>query len=302
MNDYLYLAVQSWGDNVVSLRLLEELRGTAPVRVLGTRLTREIADVTGFDAFPVTVLPTDVLALYDVRVAGIQNAVRDFLRLRRAIAALAGAGTTVLFENHRRRGTHRLLQLASGGFRFAQPPAGVSAYEDRQTMLEQVLGRQIALPATRPPRASRRVVIAPGARMPFRAFPAVVMDNLLEYFTRRGSEICLVDATGDYERYRSRAQRYLARAPLAASVAEVRRADLAVVPDSLFLHLAYALAVPVLALVPPSIARAFYFAPPGLQELGLHASFEQAAHPRMLASYLDRVLGGLAPLAASPRM
>lgn len=291
MTDYVFLAAQAYGDNVISLRMLDELPGDLRLRVLGTRLTHEIAGLIGFRRFPVSVLPQGMLAVYNVRADGPVRAGRDFLTLARALRGMVRHGTVVLFENQRRPGTHRLLHLAAGRFRYLEPSPGQSAYDDRRKMLERALGIDIPLPRARAPAPGLgKVVIAPAARKGFRAFPDQTVADLLDYFARRRSETCLVDARGAYGHLRGRAAQYLAQRPLAESVAELTRSDLVIAPDSLFLHLAYALGVPAIALVPPLIAKSFYFAPPGLVEQGLSLSFESATEATGLFAHLDRVL------------
>jgi hypothetical protein len=290
MSEFIYVTAQAWGDNVVSLRLLQEAHGRANLRILGTRLTREVAEVLRFDAFPIEVMPTGVNACYDVRAAGFRHAARDLMLLARTLRGMAGRDTTVLLENPRRAATHRLLQLLGGNFRYRQPRRGTSAYADRQAVIEDALAIRIVLPPAAAPIGTGRVLIAPGARMAFRAFPPDLVGLLLDHFGALGSQTCLLDPDDQYRTVRACATTRLVGPQLVAGADRVRQADLVIAADSLFLHLAYALGVPVVALVPDEIACDFYFAPPGLTERGLFASFRDVTTPEALSIRLKGML------------
>lgn len=288
MTRHLFLAVQAWGDNVVSLRLLNELRGHADLEILGTDLTRQVAQLLGFNAFPMRYLPGGTSSVYNVAEAGIFRAAKDFLTLRTALAAAAEEHTVVLFENQRRRRTHRALQLLGGNFRYYQPQWGHSAYSDRGRMLEEVFGTKISLaPAALPPSRIRRLVIAPAARKGFRRFPVEIVAQLFDYGVKLGAEVGLLDPNGEYTQFRDRAAAYVTGKPLADSLQVLKSADLLIATDSLFMHLAYYLAVATIALVPAPIARSFYFAPPGLLDRKLFLSFDAARNRELLFAFLD---------------
>jgi hypothetical protein len=287
---YLYLSPQVYGDNVVAFGLLRALRSQPDLRILGTDVTLELAGVLGFDRFPIVHLPGGPSAVYYVKRAGFVRAIADFMTLRRALRASTAPGTLVLFGNQRRAGTHRLLQLTAGGFRYDEPEWGTSAYRDRREMLERVFGERIDLPPCALPRKDiRNVLVAQSAREAFREWPPAVLDNVMAGNAARGRQTWLVDPTGRYGTFRARAAEYVGGQPLASGVAALKDADLCITTDSLFLHLAYYLGIPAVALVPAVIARAFYFAPPALLDHRLFLSFDDAVNAERLSDFIDRL-------------
>jgi hypothetical protein len=290
MTAFVLVAAQAYGDNVISLGLLKGLKGRVDLKILGTRLTREIADIIGFDAFPIITLPTDNLAFYDLKVAGPRRAFSDLLLLGRTLRPLLAPGTVVLFENHRRRWPALALQLA-GRFSYRLPLRRQSAYEDRRTMFAEALGCPIAAPGDAlPPGRTRRVLIAPTAREEFRDIPPPVIIHLLQYFANRGIHACLLDPANRHQDLRERAASFIESKPLMDGVRALRGCDLVITPDSLFCHLSYHFGIPVIAVVPDHIARDFYFAPPGLSARGLLVSFTRARQHDVLGRFLDEHL------------
>lgn len=124
----------------------------------------------------------------------------------------------------------------------------------------------------------------PGARLEHKRLPHEVIEQVLGYAGARGIEVFLLDAERRHAHTEPRVRHYAQRGNLHDDIEILRHADLYIGADSFFLHLAYHFDLPLFAIVPPG---EFYFAPPGLANIGGVLTIPEAARPHCLATALD---------------
>lgn len=281
-----YLAVRAYGDCLISLCLLQGVSETAHVRILGTPATTRIAGLLGLRRFPITEILPEVAAFYDIRVRGPRHALRDLLVVRTRLGALLGPDDTLILE-HRDWRSRWLLPTGHG--RYCEPPRGRSIYADRHALLSSLFGALPALQPSRPiPHEAARWVLNPGARQPFKALPGAVVESVLAAAAARGARITLLDPAREHAAVAARADEYVPGPTLERAVELLRGADAYIGPDSLFLHLAYFLRVPLFG-IPPTPAP--YFAPPGMLQSGSFLPIADARDSARLIAALDTAAG-----------
>lgn len=285
-----YVAVRAYGDCLISLSQLRHLPPSSRLHVAGTPLTTRIATLMRLDRFPITEILPDVAAFQDVRVRGPFRAAEDLLRARRGLRRLLNRADEVIFE-HRDWRNRLILPL---GMPYHEPDFGRSVYRDRHALLAALFGGLPPLEPVRPIGGlARRWLLNPGARQPFKALPSAVVRNVLACASARGASVTLLDPERQHEALAAQAGNYVPAPSLDHAMSLLQEADAYIGGDSLFLHLAYFLRIPLFAIpptrapypVPPGFLEYFY--PPGLVESGSFLGIDDACDARRLAAAVE---------------
>lgn len=282
---YYYLAVRAYGDCLISLSLLRHLPAQTPLKILGTPITTRIARVVNFQQFPITEALADVAAFYDLRVRGPLRAANDLYALRRQLAARLARDDTVIFE-HRDWRTSLIMPMGRG--RSLEPPYGRSIYDDRHALLSGLFGTLPPLePSLRLPRNAAHWVVNPGARQPVKALPPAVVRNVLAAAAERNVRVTLLDPELQHAAQAAHVSRYEPAPSLDHAVNLLRGADAYIGADSLFLHLAYFLHIPLFAIPRMTVP---YFAPPGMIESCSFLPIADAMDPARFTAALEAAM------------
>ncbi len=286
---HTYVSVLGYGDALISLQLLQQTAASAvPLLIAGTSVTQEIqSKIVGTDIAVARVLPGHA-AFFRIRYAGLRQSLQEILAFRAWAEATLTADDIVLFEKPDVR--NRLI-LGRCRARRVEPQVTDSSYLDRKRMIEQVTGCELALPdCAQPAQAPRSVLINPSAAALHREIALPVMHNLITLFRQHGLRISITDPDGKFLGNRELFDEYHGRLDLTAAAALVRNHDVYVGPDSFFIHLAYYLRVPFIALV-PTVDFNFYFAPPASKRLRNFVAMPDTHHPDKLSRAVGAFLG-----------
>lgn len=286
MPNLFAMTLLGYGDALITLSLLARMggRSSRAVQVVGSGISRQVAELVPGAPAHCTVLTDGVASFYALRADGPRAAVADLLRVRRWLRANAGDGDTVVFENDDWR--NRLL-LPGNVDSVAVPRVG-SAYVDRAEVWGRMLGVQYRFESTvglsAPP---RHIVIAPGARSRDRRLTEQTIRVLLDEAGKMGAAVTLLDSDETCASFRREVSAYWARPSLEQTSRCLQSCDAYVGPDSFLLHLAYFYGK---ALVGFFHRSNLYFSPPGLGERGGMLFFDDALEPGILASQFRRAL------------
>jgi hypothetical protein len=282
--------LRAYGDCVISYGLLEKLPASENIRIVGTRVSREVAEALAFSRYSHESVLDDVAAFFDVKQAGPRRALADLYAVRSVLREKLQPGDRVLFEHASWRNRWVLPSLP--GIGVLEPGHGTSIYFDRREMLGRAFANLPDTPASRRPVAPiRNLVLNPGARLEYKRLPGVVVDNIVRYASERGIEVHLLDPEERHAHVAARVRSYRARPKLAEAIEMVRGADLYVGADSFFLHLAYRFDRPLFAIVPTDDP---YFAPPSLATINGVITLARARNEQFMREALDTFCVGTA--------
>lgn len=258
-DDWFHVLLQAFGDNVISLALLDQLPGTK--RLLGTGLTADVMTICGFDrGFELTRVFAGIPAFYDLRKRGPLRAVRDGATLLRALRA-AGA-RQLHFEKADFRS---VLFAALVRGRARAPGRKANVYADRRAVLEELYGARLRLAPLAAAAAGRRVLINPASRLVRKNVAEADLGTLIDLLQAAGKSVTLIDYDGRLGDFRERVDDYRTGTTLVQAADLLRATDYYIGADSFFVHLAYVFARPFFVFLNQ---RNDYFMPPGCLEAG----------------------------------
>lgn len=295
-----FVCTLAYGDCLLTLSQLELRTGSPDWRIIGTAVTRRVAELLDHP-LPVHEMLPDKAAFNTIKERGISAAVRDYLHVRRELPRLTRAGDVLVFE----RAGWRNRGLVPAGRQAIYAQRSDSAYADRRDLVQSVFGGSFEWRAARRPADGvRQVLVNPCARYRRRWLSGAVVDNIIRLCAEHGWRLTLVDPCAEYGMHAASAARYIANPQLSEAAARLREADLYIGPDSFFLHLAYYYGVPHFAFF---YTDNLYFMTPGMRELGNWATFAQAETyselaPRVAAFACSGAAPRPAPLPAHPSL
>ena len=251
-----------YGDNLISLSLLERLNSHLDIQVVGTQITTAVCTLMSRPPLISEVLLPDVASFYTLRQSGLAAALRDSFHFRRWADQVLRPNDTLIVE---KKDIRNQLLLLGHPCRLLQIERVEGAYLDRQRTIENLLGKRL-LERPRPQiTPAQRIVINPSARARDRHLPKEIVEQVQNVANGLGLVLSVVDTTGSYDFMRGKVDRYLYKPTLLAAAAELRAGQRYIGPDSFFMHLAFYYGVPHLGFFWPHDT---YFAPPGTLENG----------------------------------
>ena len=275
---------QALGDNLISLYLLNQYHGREKIVILGTALTRKVAELIGVaDRFDIEVVFDDIPAFYDVRKKGLLRALKDLLLFRR-------------FLKKRRFGT---VILEKKDFRSALMTFGLSrvhygqkirqTYLDRKELFEESFAIPIQLKASvKPGRNIRSVLIAPSSRLSVKNIHSNDLENILSCLETANMAVSLVDYTEEYSVFRKKVGAYITGTTLEDVKRLLLGHDLLIGADSFLIHMAYYFEKPFVAVYNvPNLD----FLPPGAEPNGSFIVVDPAGGNRAVISDKLKTLG-----------
>jgi hypothetical protein len=252
-----------YGDNLITLSLLEKASaGKNNLQVVGTGITKAVAELMRSPPSLAYELFDDLAAFYAIKQRGIAAAARDLLLFRRWSREVLSAADCLILESRDPR-NHFLVPVR--GCSVIQIPRTKGAYADREEALRPYVGEVRWPRCASPKKRAAQLLVNPSARHVSRILPEHVIDLTLRVAEDVGTEVVLLDVDGRFGLFQSRVSKYLLRPPLGDALHVLEQADCYVGPDSFFMHLAYYLRLPFLAFFSP---QNVYFAPPGTLESG----------------------------------
>lgn len=281
------LSLLAFGDNLITASLLERA-GTAAndIRVVGTKVTKQVAELLNHP-YPVShTLFDDVPAFYELKKSGMRKGFGDALLLRRWALSNLGPGDTVMFEKP--PSPRNRWMVAGTGCKVIEVPKRATAYEDRALAFAPIIGRQVWSDVVVPDHRAKTLLINPSSRQRYKELSQSDLQWLIAQANFRGIETTLIDIDGSLGSFASSVARYLARPKLVDAALALKAADRYIGPDSFFLHLAYYYGVPALGFFP---SGSHYFRPPGLFEQGCGLYLSDLENRKLLQHKLEWFLG-----------
>ena len=256
------MTLLAYGDNLISLSLLTKLKDKKNVKIIGTSLTQSIADFIPNLDIPIIRVSENIPAFFDVKKRGLISAIREVFDFIMNFSRHLNTEDVILFEN---RGFRSKLLSAYFTRNIIEPRRTSNVYEDRRDLLEAVFNEQVQLrDVTVLESLPECVTINPASRVKEKAIPSHVIGYVISYLKRNRIYVRLIDPEKKHFELRKLFDFYHVGTSLHQAVELVRDSDFYIGADSLFIHFAYYLDVPFLALFNKSN---LYFSPPGVEKL-----------------------------------
>lgn len=232
-----FFLLQAYGDNLVTLSILNQLSDSPPLIVHGTKLTQIIAKILNvsiefhmvFDSIP---------SFYHIRQDGGLNAFISFFKLIHYINNTIPKGSQIVFEKSDFR-LYLLKQLCPGYY-FRAPFSKHNFYIDKATCFSNLLKTPM-LKFTQPlrPNNPKRILINPTGSRSIKNLSFSILNNIIEIITELNIEIDFIDYQNIYTLFEHKVSNYYTNTTLEEAVLLLRNVDAYCGPDSLFIHLAY---------------------------------------------------------------
>lgn len=278
-----YVAMLAYGDNLISLSLLEKISERNRIVVLGTGLTETIGRLMSGGAPTLVKVFESVPCFFDIRKCGLRAAFRDQKRFSAQLKDRQLAGAEFIFEKRDLRNRILLTGLRPVIF---EPKQEGGVYQDRGRLLQQIFRQKIPIQdCAWLTNRVRSVVINPASRILRKAIDAATLQEIIRYFSRHAISISLLDPDGRHSDLRHAVDSYFARTTLTEAVELLKKTDLYIGADSLLIHFAYYLRVPFITIYRVS---GLYFAPPGVASRRNYIEMDGDAN---ISKELDRLLG-----------
>ncbi|QIC84758.1 glycosyltransferase family 9 protein [Helicobacter pylori] len=223
------------GDNLITLSLLKEiaLKQQQPLKILGTRLTLKIAKLLECEKyFEIIPVFENIPAFYDLKKQGVFGAIKDFLRLLKAI------------KKHQIK--HLILEkqdfrsaLLSQFIPITTPNKEIkNVYQNRQELFSQIYGHVFDNPLyPMNLKNPKKILINPFTRSIERSIPLEhlkIVLKLLKPFC-----VTLLDFEERYAFLKDKVAHYRAKTSLEEVKNLILESDLYIGGDSFLIHLAY---------------------------------------------------------------
>ena len=231
-----YLSLLAFGDNLISLSLLQRL--DADVYILGTKHTKDIAQLLNIqnDKFHIKVVFEDIPAFYDIKRQGILQAIKDLARF--IMFVKDNKIKELVFEKK----DFRAYVICF--FTQATPYFSVSStsnvYERRKELIEKVYGKEVTLSVYKFKILNPKIIlINPLTRSEARNIKKEHLKNILEFLNLYEYEIYLIDIEKRYEDLKMNVKYYLTDTTLQDIRSLLLKSDFYIGGDSFLIHLAY---------------------------------------------------------------
>jgi len=255
-----FTSLLSYGDNLISLSLLAQLKDKKNITIVGTNLTRAIADFIPQLDIPIAVVFKNIPAFYDIRKQGSISALKDWIGFLSKVVRCMNKEDALVFEKSDFRS-----RLLAGSFSrmIYKPDQKHNVYVDRRNLLQAVWGQRVKLKdAVRLHGMPRCVIINPASRLKEKAISGRILSYLISYLEMNHINIQLIDPDHEHSNFKHLVDSYHTGMSLEQTVERVRDCDLYIGADSLLIHFSYQFEVPFLVLFNKTN---LYFAPPGTE-------------------------------------
>ena len=277
-----FMSLLAYGDNLISLSLLAKLKDKKNITIVGTDLTRVIADFIPHLDIPIVVASRKIPAFYNIRKDGAIPALKDWIWFLKNVTKPMNKEDALVFE---KRDFRSRLLFGSISQRIYEPDRKHNVYVDRKNLLHEVWGERVSLKdAVRLRSAPRCVTINPASRLKEKAISDRVLVYLISYLNTNGINIQLIDPDQEHSNLQHLVDSYHTSMSLAHALAHVRDCDLYIGADSLLIHFAYHFAIPFLVLFNKTN---LYFAPPGVENQRSYIEFVSRLSEKEFCRALD---------------
>lgn len=223
------------GDNLITLSLLKEiaLKQQQPLKILGTRLTLKIAKLLECEKhFEIIPVFENIPAFYDLKKQGVFGAMKDFLRLLKALKKHKIKHLILEKQDFRSALLNKFIPITTPNKEIK------NVYQNRQELFSQIYGHvfdnsQYSMSLKNP----KKILINPFTRSIERSIPLEhlkIVLKLLKPFC-----VTLLDFEERYAFLKDRVAHYRAKTSLEEVKNLILESDLYIGGDSFLIHLAY---------------------------------------------------------------
>lgn len=284
---YLF-SLLGYGDNLITGALLESFcLSPTRFRSIGTGVTARVWAILNRPIQPHEILFSDVPAFYTIRNSGVWAAICDLRKARAWASASLVSSDQVVFENTS-RWRHQLL-LGQVDCTVLETRRLTTAYMDRLNTLKPYIGGFRWERAVEPVGSGQRLLINPDARSADRRLPTRMLDSVVNTAKACGTAVAMIDRYGEYRKFENRVEHYLLDPTFKEAVVALQNSDRYFGPDSFFMHLAYYLRIPQVAVFH---RKWTYFRPPGLLEQGAVLYFDELENDEYIGEKVSWLLAG----------
>jgi len=234
-----YIALQSLGDNLISLSLLKSLDKGKEINILGTKHTKDIAKLIGVDSrFNIKAIFDDVPAFYDIKKQGILKAIKDFYMFLKYVNS--NAVDEMVFEKRDFRS--ELVKFLTKSKVYCPDNSISNAYKKRRNLIAKVYKQNVTLnlyPLTIAERKQKTIIINPLTKVNLRNIKYNHLKHIINELDRKGHIIYLIDLEKKYQLFKNKVRYYLSSTSLEEVKRLMKNCDLYIGGDSFLVHLAY---------------------------------------------------------------
>jgi ADP-heptose:LPS heptosyltransferase len=252
-----YVALQALGDNLISLSLLSHLKGN--VEIIGTKHTKNVANIIDVNRFNISVLFDDIPGFYDIKNKGLLSAIKDIFKFRKFIKN--NHINELVFEKK----DFRVFLLTFGlKINIFSPIELTNVYLDRARNIESAFHQKIKVKnCIEQHKNIRKILISPVTRILEKNITHEDMGDLINILSHYDFTIVLVDYSNSYSVFRDQVDSYITGTSLIDVKKLIIDCDAFIGPDSFLIHLAYFYGKFVYVIFNK---YSVYFLPPGCEE------------------------------------
>lgn len=231
-----YISLLAFGDNLISLSLLQQL--DTEVYILGTKHTKDVAELMNIqnNKFHIEVVFENIPAFYDIRKQGIWLAIKDFAKFIRFVKY--NKIKELVFEKKDFRAS--IICFFTQATPYFSASLTTNVYERRKELIEKVYAKEIALSAYKFKISNPKIIlINPLTRSETRNIRKDHLKNILELLNSYEYEVYLIDIEKRYEDLNMNVKYYLTDTTLQDLRFLLSISDLYIGGDSFLIHLAY---------------------------------------------------------------
>jgi len=254
------ISLLGYGDNLITGSILESKDAeSAGLRVVGSAITQKVWRLLRRPIQPNVILYDESPGFYTLKESGLVAAIHDANSFRAWARKSLSRNDSIIFEKsaHLR---HQWLLQGVGCARI-EVHRSMNAYTDRSDVLSNYIGTHTWNLAVRPCGAATSIFINPSARSMDRTLSPQIVETIVAVANDENIKVTLVDTHNNLWKYKEKVHRYILNPSLDEAVSALQHVDRYIGPDSFFMHLAYYLRIPQLALF---WKNDVYFQPPGL--------------------------------------
>ncbi|WP_067177444.1 glycosyltransferase family 9 protein [Sulfurospirillum sp. UCH001] len=230
-----YVCFLAFGDNLISLSLLEQL--DQKINILGTNYTKNISLLMNNpDQFSIKIVFNDIPSFYDMRKKGLIQAIKDMYKFLNYIKE--NNITEMIFEKKDFRSI--LISILTHSKIHYPNSSNRNIYENRKHIIENIYKKQVTLNRyTLKIRKNKTIVINPLTRMKQKNIEHEHLKYIIDVINKNNYKIYLIDIEKKYEIFSSKVQHYLTNTTLDDIKNLILECDLYIGGDSFLIHLAY---------------------------------------------------------------
>lgn len=277
-----YITLLSYGDNLISLSLIEKVKHNNNLVIIGTGLTEMIANYIPNLKIKIIKIFEGIPSFYDLRKKGLRLSLADGLHFYHEVSSKLCSDDIMIFEKKDFR--NKLIRFDKKNTIY-EPFKGNSIYRDRKNVIENIFDEKIELKdCLKPSRMPKSITINPKSRIAEKTISHDILKHIISYLNSIHATICLIDPDGSYEAFSDSVNAYHKQTKFDEAIELLKQSQLYIGADSLLIHFAYYLDVPFLLLFNK---ENLYFAPPGAELCKNYIVMDSISSERLLYNDLE---------------